>query len=143
MKTTRRYFFFGSVLAGAIPAAGFGSAASLQRLGYKSPNEKLNIASIGAGGKAASDIRACAQTENIVALCDVDDKRAEGIYNQFANAPKFRDFRLMLEKQNDIDAVIVTIPDHMHAAAALVAMELGKHVYVRSRSLTPFGNAAS
>ena len=81
-------------MAGAIPAGGFGSVASLKRIGYKSPNEKLNIASIGAGGKAASDIRACAQTENIVALCDVDDKRAEGIYNQFPNAPKFRDFRV-------------------------------------------------
>jgi predicted dehydrogenase len=131
MKTTRRHFFFGSVLAGAIPAGGFGSAASLSRLGYKSPNEKLNVASIGAGGKAASDIRACAQTENIVALCDVDEKRAEPIYKQFANAPKYRDFRLMLEKEKDIDAVIVTIPDHMHASAALTAMELGKHVYVQ------------
>ena len=73
MNTSRRHFFFGSILAGAIPAGGFGSVQSLKKLGYKSPNEKLNIASIGAGGKAASDIRACAQTENIVALCDVDD----------------------------------------------------------------------
>jgi len=128
---SRRYFFFGSLLAGAIPAAGFGSEPSLKRLGYKSPGEKLNIASIGAGGKASSDIRACAQTENIVALCDVDDNRAAGIYKQFDSATKFKDYRVMLEKQNDIDAVIVTIPDHMHAAAALTAMQLGKHVYVQ------------
>jgi predicted dehydrogenase len=128
---TRRYFFFGSMLAGVIPAAGFGTEPSLKRLGYKSPNEKLNIASIGAGGKAASDIRACSQTENIVALCDVDDNRAQGIYKQFASAAKYRDFRVMLEKQNEIDAVIVTVPDHMHAAAALSAMQLGKHVYVQ------------
>ncbi len=119
------------MLAGAIPVGGLRLGTSLKQLGYKSPNEKLNIASIGAGGKAASDIRACSQTENIVALCDVDDKRAEGIYNQFPNAPKFRDFRVMLDKQREIDAVIVTIPDHMHALAALVAMELGKHVYVQ------------
>ena len=45
---SRRFFFFGSVLAGAVPAAGFGTSASLSRLGYKSPNEKLNIAAIGA-----------------------------------------------------------------------------------------------
>src|SRR5690348_17394244 len=77
---TRRYFFYGSLLAGAVPIAGFGSEPSLKALGYKSPNEKLNIASIGAGGKAASDIRACGETENIVALCDVDDKRAEKTY---------------------------------------------------------------
>src|SRR5947209_9097831 len=130
-RFTRRYFFFGSVLAGAIPAAGFGSQASLKSLGYKSPNEKLNVASVGAGGKAASDIRSCAQTENIVALCDVDDNRAQEIYNQFASAPKFKDYRVMLDKQNDIDAVIVAIPDHMHGAAALAAMERGKHVYVQ------------
>jgi len=128
---TRRYFFFGTMLAGAVPAVGFGSEPSLKHLGYKSPNEKLNIASIGAGGKATSDIRACAATENIVALCDVDDNRAEAIYKQFDKAPKFRDYRVMLEKQKDIDAVIVTIPDHMHGAAALTAMELGKHVYVQ------------
>ena len=128
---SRRYFFFGSVLAGVIPAAGFGSEPSLKSLGYKSPNEKLNVASIGAGGKAASDIRACAQTENIVALCDVDDNRAAPIFKQFDGAAKFKDYRVMLEKQNDIDAVIVTVPDHMHAAAAITAMQLGKHVYVQ------------
>jgi predicted dehydrogenase len=129
---TRRYFFFGSLLAGAVPLGGFGSVPSLQSLGYKSPNEKLNIASIGAGGKATSDIAGCAQTENIVALCDVDDKQAERTYKRFAEAPKFKDYREMLDKQgNGIDALIVTIPDHMHAVAALAAMELGKHVYVQ------------
>ena len=129
---SRRYFFYGSLLAGAVPSAGFGSKASLKMLGYKSPNEKLNIASIGAGGKAASDIRGCAQTENIVALCDVDDVRAKTIYTAFDKAPKYKDFRVMLDKeQNNIDAVIVTIPDHMHASAAIACMQRGKHVYVQ------------
>lgn len=129
---TRRYFFYGSLLAGAVPLTGFGSEPSLKMLGYKSPNEKLNIASIGAGGKATSDIAACAQTENIVALCDVDEKRAAEVYQQYPAAPKFKDYRMMLDKQGDgIDAVIVTIPDHMHAAAALDAMQRGKHVYVQ------------
>ncbi|MDQ6678719.1 MAG: Gfo/Idh/MocA family oxidoreductase [Acidobacteriota bacterium] len=129
---SRRYFFYGSLLAGAVPAAGFGSKGSLKALGYKSPNEKLNIASIGAGGKAASDIRGCAQTENIVALCDVDEVRAKSIYEQYTKAPKYKDFRQMLDKEgSNIDAVIVTIPDHMHAAAAVHAMERGKHVYVQ------------
>ncbi|HWF46024.1 MAG TPA: Gfo/Idh/MocA family oxidoreductase [Bryobacteraceae bacterium] len=132
MKTTRRHFFFGSVLAGAVPLAGFGSEPSLKALGYKSPNEKLNIASIGAGGKASSDIHACSETENIVALCDVDDKRAEETFARFPAAPKYRDYRAMLEKEGpNIDAVIVTIPDHMHAAAATAAMAMGKHVYVQ------------
>src|SRR4051794_26168793 len=128
-SVSRRHFFFGSVLAGAVPAAGFGSAPSLKMLGYKSPNEKLNIASIGAGGKAASDIVAC-ESENIVALADPDQKRAARIFERFEKAPKYADFRKMLEKEErNIDAVIVTIPDHMHGTAAMWAMERGKHVY--------------
>jgi len=129
---TRRHFFYGTLLAGAVPAGGFGSTASLKMLGYKSPNEKLNIASIGAGGKAASDIHGCATTENIVALCDVDDRQAANIYKEFEKPPKYKDFRKMLDKEGSgIDAVIVTIPDFMHTTAALACMERGKHVYVQ------------
>ena len=128
---TRRHFFFGPLLAGAIPASGFGTLPSLRTLGYKSPNEKLNIASIGAGGKASSDIDGCA-TENIVALCDVDEKQAAKTFNEYEKAPKYKDFRKMLDEQgNNIDAVIVTIPDFMHATAAMWCMERGKHVYVQ------------
>ncbi len=132
MPLSRRYFFFGSVLAGAIPKGGFSSTPSLKAAGYKSPNEKLNIASIGAGGKAASDIDNCAATENIVALCDVDDQSAAKTYAKYDKAPQYRDYRKMLDKEGaSIDAVIVTIPDFMHAAAALACMERGKHVYVQ------------
>src|ERR1700704_5066513 len=131
-RFSRRHFFYGCSLAGAVPAGGFGSTPSLKALGYKSPNEKLNIASIGAGGKAASDIRGCSPTENIVALCDVDDKSAAGIYKQFDKAPKYKDFRKMLDKEGaGIDAVIVTIPDFMHATAAVHCMQRNKHVYVQ------------
>src|ERR1035438_3686114 len=127
---SRRHFFYGTLLAGAIPSGGFGSTPSLKALGYKSPSEKLNIASIGAGGKAQSDIHGCSPTENIVALCDVDDKQAASIYKQFEKPPKYKDFRKMLDKEgNGIDAVIVTIRDHMHATAAIHCMERGKHVY--------------
>src|ERR1051325_11132918 len=132
MALSRRHFFYGTLLAGAVPSGGFGSTSSLKLLGYKSPNEKLNIASIGAGGKAASDIRGCAPTENIVALCDVDDKQAANIYRQYESTPKYKDLRKMLDKEvKTIDAVIVTIPDHMHATAALACMQAGKHVYVQ------------
>src|SRR5882724_13311079 len=85
---TRRHFFFGPLLAGALPTAGFGSVPSLKALGYKSPNEKLNIASIGAGGKAASDISGCAH-ENIVALCDVDEERAAHKFKEYEKVPKY------------------------------------------------------
>ena len=129
--STRRHFFFGTLLAGAVPSGGFGSAASLRMLGYKSPNDKLNIASIGAGGKASSDIDGCA-SENIVALCDVDDKQAARKFEQYPQTPKYKDFRKMLDKEGKaIDAVIVSIPDFMHATAAMWCIERGKHVYVQ------------
>jgi len=126
----RTFFFYGSLLAGAIPAAGFGSVPSLKHLGYKSPNEKLNIAAIGAGGRATGNIRGC-EAENIVALCDVDDRQAAEMFTRFAKAARYRDFRKMLDKEGrGIDAVIVSTPDHMHATAAIWCMERGLHVYV-------------
>ncbi|MCC6262071.1 MAG: Gfo/Idh/MocA family oxidoreductase [Bryobacterales bacterium] len=132
MAFSRRYFFYGTLLAGAIPTGGFGSAVSLKAMGYKSPNEKLNFAAIGSGGQGASNISAAAPTENIVALCDVDDARAARTFERFPNAPRFRDFRKMLDKEGkNIDAVIVATPDHMHALAAMWSMERGKHVYVQ------------
>ena len=132
MPLSRRHFFQGSLLAGALPAAGFGSTPSLKSAGYKSPNEKLNFAAIGSGGQGSSNISAAAPTENIVALCDVDDRRAAATFKRFEKAPKFRDFRKMFDKEGkNIDAVIVAIPDHMHATAAMWAMERGKHVYVQ------------
>jgi predicted dehydrogenase len=93
-----------------------------------SPNEKLNIAAIGAGGQGATDINGCAG-ENIVALCDVDRKRLEERGAKFPKARLFRDYRQMLETMKEIDAVIVSTPDHHHAHAAVMAMRLGKHVY--------------
>jgi len=129
-KFGRRHFFFGSLLAGAIPQGGFGGTASLSRLCYKSPNEKLNIASIGAGGKANNDIDGCSR-ENIVALCDVDDRQAAQKFKEYEKVPKYKDFRRMLDQEKGIDAVIVSIPDFMHATAAAWAIERGKHVYVQ------------
>jgi predicted dehydrogenase len=127
-RLNRRHFFFGS-LAAAVPAAGFGSAPSLKALGYKSPNEKLNIAAIGAGGKGYSDMLGCA-TENIVAMADPDEKRAERGFKLHPNVPKYKDFRKMLDKEGrNIDAVLVSCPDHMHGTAAMWAMARGKHVY--------------
>jgi predicted dehydrogenase len=129
---SRRYFFFGTLLAGAVPPGGFGSAQSLRALGYKSPNEKLNIAGIGAGGRPFSDLVAAeAGVENVVALTDVDYVRGAQGFNRWPKAEKYRDFRRMLEAQGkQIDAVVIGTADHMHATCALWCMQAGKHVYV-------------
>jgi len=128
---SRRYFFFGSLLAGAVPAAGFGSVPSLRALGYKPYYDKLNVAAIGCGGQGAVDLNDAARTENIVALCDVDEKRAEASFQRFDKQPKYKDFRVMLDKEGkNIDACTIGIPDHMHATVAMACMQQGKHVYV-------------
>ncbi|MFT5029700.1 MAG: putative dehydrogenase, partial [Candidatus Binatia bacterium] len=89
-------------------------------------NEKLNIASIGAGGRAGADINALAG-ENIVALCDVDWNRAAGSFKKFPKAKQFKDYRKMLERMApEIDAVIVGTPDHHHFHASMAAIRLGK-----------------
>jgi len=95
----------------------------------RSPNEKLNIAAIGTYNRAKADIKGCAD-ENIVALVDIDSKFLDAAGNDYPAARKYRDFRIMLEKEADnIDAVIVGTPDHTHAPAAAMALRLGKHVY--------------
>jgi len=95
------------------------------------PSEKLNIASIGAGGMGSGNTRAAADAgANIVALCDVDWDRAGDTFKRFPNAGKYKDFRVMLDKEDkNIDAVIVATPDHVHAVASMAAMKRGKHVY--------------
>ena len=125
----RRYFFYGPLLAGAVPTGGYGTIPSLKGMGFRSPNEKLNIASIGAGNRAASDIRGC-NTENMVAFADPDWKVAAKTFEEYPKATKYKDFRQMLDKEaNNIDACIVATPDHMHGMAAMWAMQRGKHVY--------------
>lgn len=131
-RFTRRYFFFGSLLAGAVPPGGFTSTASLKALGYKSPNEKLNLAAIGCGGQPYADLRiAAAGGENVVALADVDWERGAEGFKQWPKAERYKDFRRMLDRQGrEIDAVIIGTPDHTHIHCALACIELGKHVYL-------------
>ena len=93
-----------------------------------SPNEKLNLAAVGINGKGSSDIDLCS-SENIVALCDVDEKMSAGRREKYPKANFYGDFRKMLETEKTIDGVIVATPDHLHATVAAAAMKLGKHVY--------------
>jgi len=96
--------------------------------GFQAPSDTLNIAGIGVGGQGGGDLSRM-EKENIVALCDVDWERAARTVNKFPRAKRYEDFRVMLDKQRDIDAVVVATPDHVHAIAALTAIRLGKHVY--------------
>ena len=98
--------------------------------GNTPPSDKLNIAGVGIGGMGKENIKAC-ESENIVALCDVDWNYAADVFKQYPNAKKWKDFRKMLDEQKDIDAVVVATPDHAHAVVAMVAMQRGKHVYVQ------------
>jgi hypothetical protein len=121
-----------SLAASALSVLAKGSVLSLKALGYKSPNEKLNLAAIGAGGQPYGDLRnAHAGFENVVALADVDWKRGAEGFAAWPKATRYKDFRQMLDKSGkEIDAVVIGTPDHMHATCALACMQLGKHVYV-------------
>ena len=131
--TNRRSFLTQTALASAgLWAAGSAGCLPMRthvRVRRVSPNEKLNVACIGAGGRAADDIRGVAG-ENIVALCDVDDERAARMFKNYPDARRFKDCRKMLDVMDkSIDAVVVAAPDHIHAPAAVRAMQMGKHVY--------------
>lgn len=95
-----------------------------------SANNKLNIAVIGVGGRGQANWSKVTK-ENIVAMCDVDDNRSAEGFKLFPKAKKYKDFRVMFDEMaNQIDAVIISTPDHTHFAATMIAMQLGKHVYV-------------
>jgi predicted dehydrogenase len=97
--------------------------------GFVAPSDKLNIASIGCGGKGWSDIQGVS-AENIYALCDVDWHSAQDAFTAYPQAKKFRDFREMLDREGkNIDAVTVSTPDHVHAAATMAALRMDKPVF--------------
>jgi hypothetical protein len=130
IRFSRRYFFYGSLLAGAVPAGGFGSAPSLAAAGFKTVLDKLNVAGIGIGGRGADDIATVATSENIVALCDVNKPYAARTFQRYEKARQYTDFRKMIETEgSNIDAVVIGTPDHNHCPVALFAMQHGKHVY--------------
>ena len=99
--------------------------------GRFSPSDKLNIAGIGVGGVGASNINKL-NSQNIVALCDVDWDYAAGTFKSYPNAKRYKDYRKMFDEMgNQIDAVVIATPDHTHAIATTAAMRMGKHVYVQ------------
>ena len=100
-------------------------------LGHRPPSDKLNIAGIGVGGMGYNNLKRM-ETENIVALCDVDWRYANrNSFREWPVAPRYKDFREMFEKQKNIEAVMIATPDHTHALPALMAMRQGIHVYLQ------------
>lgn len=95
---------------------------------YTAPSSKVNIAGVGVGGQGFTNLKAL-QSQNIVALCDVDHGYANKAFKKFPGAARYKDYRVMLEKQKDIDAVLIATPDHTHAHITIASMKAGKHVY--------------
>lgn len=124
-KTTRRRFLRQSLATGA----GFWMGARTAPARPASRREKLNIACVGVGGRGAHNVQAM-MGENIVALCEVDRDQGARVLKRLPDVPTFVDYRVMFDKlHKQIDAVVISTPDHMHAPIAMAAIELGKHVY--------------
>jgi len=125
-ESSRRTFLKTSALAAG--ALGLPRGSLAQAPG--SPNGKIAIAVVGAGGQGKYAVERAA-TEHLVAFCDVDDQRACQAFVAHPDVPRFKDFRVMLDKMHkQIDAVTISTPDHTHFPIAMAAMELGKHVFV-------------
>jgi len=142
--TSRRDFLKSSAAFGALTIL-----PSYIALGNKSssglaPSEKVNLAVIGIGNQGGIDLRALFRSGhcNVVALCDIDLQGAHTQASQadFPDAPTFTDFRVMFDKMaGQIDAVLIATPDHSHFAATMLALSLGKHVYVEKPLAHTFG----
>jgi len=124
-KLTRRTFLRNAAWAGSSLVI----LSNSRLVRGTSANSKLNIAGIGIGGRGAADIEGVA-SENLVALCDVDEAHAARTFEQHPGAKRYKDFRKMLDEMHkQIDAVVIGTPDHTHAPAGVMAMKLGKHCY--------------
>ncbi|EON78091.1 putative NADH-dependent dehydrogenase [Lunatimonas lonarensis] len=131
LESSRRNFIKNAAIASSILIV---PRHVLGGVGYTAPSDQLNLAAIGAGGKGSSDIKNASVNgrERIVALCDVDfSGSAKRSVEAFPKAKLYADYREMLDKEKDIDAVTISTPDHVHGPAAAYAMERGKHVYVQ------------
>jgi hypothetical protein len=130
-KTTRRDLLKYTAATGMGYWVGCGRTWA-DDLANKSPNERINLASIGIGGKGDGDSDQAAKHANLIAICDIDDKRLDKKAKRYPKAEKFNDFRKLFDKLGkDIDAVTISTPDHTHAVATMMAIKLGKAVYTQ------------
>jgi predicted dehydrogenase len=122
--TRRRFLYATALAAGSVAVAG----PVMAPVKLKSAAEKLDVGIIGCGGQGEKDSQSMS-SENIVALCDVDADALAKAAAKWPRARRYRDYRILLEQEKALDAVTVTIPDHQHAPAAMMAIKSGKHVY--------------
>ncbi len=106
------------------------------------PSERLNLAGVGVGGMGANYLSALS-SQNIVALADVDSRKAGKVFAHYSRAKRYEDFRILLEKEKHIDGVVIGTPDHTHAVIARAALDLGKHVYCAKPLTRTIGEARS
>jgi predicted dehydrogenase len=125
-RVSRRHFLQGASAASAAFLIVPGRALGLD--GVKPAGERLNLAGIGIGGQGGHDLQQL-ESENIVALCDVDSQYAAPVFARYPKAKTFTDYRKMLDELPEIDGVVIATPDHLHACIAMEAMRRGKHVY--------------
>ncbi len=131
LKTINRREFIGT------SAVALGGLTIIPRhvvsgLGHIAPSDKLNIAGVGIAGMGRNNLVNVAKTENIVALCDVDwREQTQRVFKTYPRAKQYKDFRVMLDSQKEIDAVIIATPDHTHAVISIEAMKRGKHVFTQ------------
>jgi predicted dehydrogenase len=131
-------------------AAGLSAPFFARTLHAAAPSRVLRHASFGSAGMAWADIQALTSNPfvKLVAVAEVDMKRIGPLKEAFPDVTVYQDWRQLLDKeQKNIDSVNVSMPDHMHAPAAMSAMQLGKHVYCQkplahdiyeTRALTKF-----
>jgi predicted dehydrogenase len=129
-RISRRRFLGSAVAAAAVPGFFPFTARPAPGRGQIPPSDKLHIAGIGVGGMGAANLREL-ESENIVALCDVDLNYAAGTIKRYPGAKVYTDYRVMLEKKKEIDAVVIATPDHTHAVITMAAIAAGKHVYTQ------------
>ena len=146
MQFSRREFIGGGLMATAgtaLPGCFSLSEAGevlapvpiLRPTGFRKPGDKIRMAFIGSGGRGGGNLGEFLNLgEEIVALCDVDrtrlDVAAKRVAKHYPKVHCYQDWREMLDREKSLDAVVVSTPDHMHAACAIAAMERGCHVYV-------------
>lgn len=130
----RRFLRTGAIAASCLVVPRSAIGAAQKQRGNKrqpAPSEKLNIAAVGLGARGLGNVEKC-DGENIVALCDVDWTLASTAFEAYPQAAKYKDFRKMLDKEDETDAVVISTPDHTHAVIAAEAMKRGKHVYLET-----------